>query len=138
MILLVPNHDRELRTLRDEQAWMAACAAMRHLDVMTSTDYGRPITDVMPMGGLLNVDAPAIRESPRSSPWATPSATPTPRSPTGSRSALAHAEALGRAAGDANDVDELAERYRADVMPEAASATRSPATPTSERPTLGG
>jgi hypothetical protein len=40
VILLVPNHDRELRTLRDERAWMAACGAMRHLDVMTSTEYG--------------------------------------------------------------------------------------------------
>ena len=29
---------------------------MHPLDVMTSDDYGVPITGVMPMGGLLNVD----------------------------------------------------------------------------------
>ena len=30
----------------------------RPLDVMTSAEYGRPITDVMPMGGLMNVTEP--------------------------------------------------------------------------------
>jgi hypothetical protein len=28
---------------------------------MTSSDYGRPITDVMPMGGLMNVDRTVVR-----------------------------------------------------------------------------
>jgi hypothetical protein len=45
-----------LRVLRHDQAWWAACAAITPLDVMTSPDYARPITDVMPMGGLMNVD----------------------------------------------------------------------------------
>ena len=35
---------------------MAACGAITPLDMMTSADYGRPITEVMPMGGLRNVD----------------------------------------------------------------------------------
>jgi 2-polyprenyl-6-methoxyphenol hydroxylase-like FAD-dependent oxidoreductase len=56
VILLAPAADRELRVLRHEQAWRAACAAITPLDVMTSPDYARPITDVMPMGGLMNVD----------------------------------------------------------------------------------
>ena len=52
VILLVPAADHELRVLRHEPAWQAACAAITPLDVMTSADYARPITDVMPMGGL--------------------------------------------------------------------------------------
>ena len=44
------------RVLRHEQAWRAACAAITPLDAMTSPDYARPITGVMPMGGLMNVD----------------------------------------------------------------------------------
>ena len=35
------------------------------LDVMTSADYGRPITGVMPMGGLLNVDCTGEQRSRR-------------------------------------------------------------------------
>src|SRR6478609_1823730 len=56
VILLVPSGDRELRVLRNEDAWQAACGSIRPLDVMASEDYGRPITDVLPMGGLMNVD----------------------------------------------------------------------------------
>src|SRR5919197_5315331 len=56
VILLAPAADRELRVLRHEEAWQAACSAITPLDVMTSEDYARPITDVMPMGGLMNVD----------------------------------------------------------------------------------
>ena len=56
VILLAPAADRELRILRFESAWRAACSAITPLGVMTSADYGRPITDVMPMGGLMNVD----------------------------------------------------------------------------------
>jgi hypothetical protein len=40
-----------------------ACAAIRPLDVMTSEDHGVPITDVLPMGGLMNVDRSATRAS---------------------------------------------------------------------------
>jgi 2-polyprenyl-6-methoxyphenol hydroxylase-like FAD-dependent oxidoreductase len=56
VILLAPAADRELRVLRHERAWRAACSAITPLDVMASEDYARPITDVMPMGGLMNVD----------------------------------------------------------------------------------
>jgi 2-polyprenyl-6-methoxyphenol hydroxylase-like FAD-dependent oxidoreductase len=119
VILLVPKHDRELRALRDERAWMAACAGMRHLDVMTSSEYGRPITDVMPMGGLLNLDC---MDDPRIAGLVAVGDAFCHTDPAfayGLSFALAHAEALGRAAGDTDDVDELAERYRAEVTPEA-------------------
>jgi hypothetical protein len=56
VILLAPAADHELRVLRHEQTWRAACSAITPLDVMTTADYARPITDVMPMGGLVNVD----------------------------------------------------------------------------------
>jgi hypothetical protein len=56
VILLAPAAEHALRVLRHEPAWRAACSAITPLDVMTSTDYARPITDVMPMGGLMNVD----------------------------------------------------------------------------------
>ena len=56
VILLAPAADHELRVLRHEPAWQAACSAITPLDVMTSPDYARPITDVMPMGGLMNVE----------------------------------------------------------------------------------
>jgi 2-polyprenyl-6-methoxyphenol hydroxylase-like FAD-dependent oxidoreductase len=63
IILLTPSADRDLRVLRHEEAWMAACRRIRPLDVSTSPEHGRPITDVLPMGGLMNVDrteAPAV------------------------------------------------------------------------------
>ena len=63
-ILLVPSADRALRALRHESAWRAVCSAITPLDVMTLSHYGQPITDVMPMGGLMNVDrtgAPGVR-----------------------------------------------------------------------------
>jgi 2-polyprenyl-6-methoxyphenol hydroxylase-like FAD-dependent oxidoreductase len=119
VILLVPNHDRELRTLRDERAWMTACAAMRHLDAMTSTDYGRPITAVMPMGGLLNVDCTGDPGIAALLAVGDAFCHTDPAFAYGLSFALAHAEALGRAARDTNDVDELTERYRAEVTPEA-------------------
>ena len=77
VILLAPAQDRELRALRHDHAWRAACASIRPLDVMTSADYGRPITDVMPMGGLMNVDRTGDPGSATSSPSGTPCATPT-------------------------------------------------------------
>jgi 2-polyprenyl-6-methoxyphenol hydroxylase-like FAD-dependent oxidoreductase len=119
VILLVPNHDRELRKLRDEGAWTAACAAMRHLDVMTSVDYGRPITDVMPMGGLLNVDYSGDSGLTRLLAVGDAFCHTDPAFAYGLSFALVHAEALGRAATDANDPDEVPARYREDVTPEA-------------------
>ena len=119
VILLAPSPDRELRALRHESAWMAACSAIRPLDAMTSPDYGRPITGVMPMGGLMNVDrtgdpgvaglvavGDALCHTDPAFAW-------------GLSFGLAHAEALARAAGDAPEVDAVVERYRADVTAEA-------------------
>jgi 2-polyprenyl-6-methoxyphenol hydroxylase-like FAD-dependent oxidoreductase len=56
VILLAPTADRALRVLRDQAAWEKACSVIHPLDTMTSPAYARPITDVMPMGGLMNVD----------------------------------------------------------------------------------
>jgi 2-polyprenyl-6-methoxyphenol hydroxylase-like FAD-dependent oxidoreductase len=120
VILLVPNHDRELRLLREERAWMAACASMRPLDVMTSNDYGVPITDVMPMGGLLNVDATGEGQGgSRLIAVGDALCHTDPAFAYGVSFALAHAEALARAAGDAGDSREVVERYRSAVIPEA-------------------
>jgi 2-polyprenyl-6-methoxyphenol hydroxylase-like FAD-dependent oxidoreductase len=119
VILLVPNHDRELRSLRDERAWTTACAAMRYLDVMTSDDYGRPITAVMPMGGLLNVDCTGDQGIASFVAVGDAFCHTDPAFAYGLSFALAHAEALGRAARETNDVDELGERYREEVTPEA-------------------
>jgi 2-polyprenyl-6-methoxyphenol hydroxylase-like FAD-dependent oxidoreductase len=119
VILLAPSPDRELRALRHESAWMAACSVMRPLDAMTSPDYGRPITGVMPMGGLMNVDrtgdpgvaglvavGDALCHTDPAFAW-------------GLSLGLAHAEALARAAAEAPDVDAVVQRYRTDVTPEA-------------------
>jgi flavin-dependent dehydrogenase len=119
VILLVPNRDRELRTLRDERAWMAACATMRHLDVMTSADYGRPITDVMPMGGLLNVDGTGDPGVAGLIAVGDAFCHTDPAFAYGLSFALAHADALRSAARETDNVDELAERYRTEVTSEA-------------------
>jgi hypothetical protein len=93
---------------------------MRPLDVMTSDDYGVPITDVMPMGGLLNVDCTG--EHPGVSRLVSVGDALCHTDPAfayGLSFALAHAAALGQAAVDAGDGDELVERYRSEVIPEA-------------------
>jgi 2-polyprenyl-6-methoxyphenol hydroxylase-like FAD-dependent oxidoreductase len=119
VILLTPTADHELRMLRHEQAWRAVCSAITPLDVMTSADYGRPITDVMPMGGLMNVDRtgdPGV-----SGIIATGDAFchTDPAFAYGLSFALAHAQALADAAAEAPDVDAIVERYRANAGPEA-------------------
>jgi hypothetical protein len=119
VILLVPTHDRELRVLRDERAWMAACAAMRPLDVMTSDEYARPITDVMPMGGLMNVDRTGEPGVAGLVAVGDAFCHTDPAFAYGLSFALAHADALGRAAGGASEVDELVSRNRVEVTSEA-------------------
>jgi 2-polyprenyl-6-methoxyphenol hydroxylase-like FAD-dependent oxidoreductase len=119
VILLAPGTDHDLRVLRHEQAWSAACAAITPLDVMTSADYARPITDVMPMGGLMNVDR---TDDPGVSGVVAAGDAFCHTDPAfayGLSFALAHAQALGQAAAEAPDVDAIAERYRADAGPEA-------------------
>jgi 2-polyprenyl-6-methoxyphenol hydroxylase-like FAD-dependent oxidoreductase len=118
VILLVPAADHELRVLRHERAWRAACSAIRPLDTMTSPDYGRPITDVMPMGGLMNVDrtgAPGV-----SGILAVGDAFchTDPAFAYGLSFALVHVQALARAASEAPDVDAVVERFRTDAGPE--------------------
>jgi 2-polyprenyl-6-methoxyphenol hydroxylase-like FAD-dependent oxidoreductase len=119
VILLVPAADHDLRVLRHEPAWMAACAQITPLDVMTSADYGRPITGVMPMGGLMNVDRTG---DPRVSSLVAVGdgfCHTDPAFAYGLSFGLAHAQALARATAEAPDADAVAERLRADAGPEA-------------------
>jgi 2-polyprenyl-6-methoxyphenol hydroxylase-like FAD-dependent oxidoreductase len=119
VILLAPAADHEMRVLRHEQPWQAACSAITPLDVMTSADRARPITDVMPMGGLMNVDRTG--EPGVSGVIAAGDAFchTDPAFAYGLSFALAHARALAHAAAEAPDVDAIVERYRADAGPEA-------------------
>jgi 2-polyprenyl-6-methoxyphenol hydroxylase-like FAD-dependent oxidoreductase len=119
VILLVPAADRELRVLRHEHAWRTACSAITPLDVMTSADYARPITDVMPMGGLMNVDRTGDPLVSGIVAAGDAFCHTDPAFAYGLSFALAHADAVGRAAAEAPDVDAIVERYRADAGPEA-------------------
>jgi flavin-dependent dehydrogenase len=119
VILLAPAADRALRVLRHEQAWQAACAAITPLDVMTSADYGRPITDVMPMGGLMNVDRTGDPLTSGIIAVGDAFCHTDPAFAYGVSFALAHARALSDAAAEAPDVDAVTERYRAQAGPEA-------------------
>ena len=116
VILLAPAVDRELRVLRHEPAWCAACSAITPLDAMTSSDYGRPLTGVMPMGGLMNVDRtgdPGV-----SGVLAVGDALchTDPAFAYGLSFALAHAQALARAAAEAPDVDAIAAAPHDDLV----------------------
>jgi 2-polyprenyl-6-methoxyphenol hydroxylase-like FAD-dependent oxidoreductase len=119
VILLAPAADHDLRVLRHERAWSAACAAIRPLDVMTSADYGRPITDVMPMGGLMNVDRTGDPGVSGVVAVGDAFCHTDPAFAYGLSFALAHAQALARAASEGPDVDAISDRYRADAGPEA-------------------
>ena len=117
VILLAPSADRELRVLRHDAAWRAACAAIRPLDVMTSEDYGLPITDVLPMGGLMNVARtgdPGVRGL-----IAVGDAFchTDPAYAYGLSFSLAHAQALARASDDGSQ--DIGERHRAAIGDEA-------------------
>jgi 2-polyprenyl-6-methoxyphenol hydroxylase-like FAD-dependent oxidoreductase len=119
VIVLVPAGDRELRVLRHEPAWRAACSTITPLDVMISTDYARPITDVMPMGGLMNVDRTGDPALAGIVAVGDAFCHTDPAFAYGLSFALAHARALADAAAEAPDVDAIVERYRADAGPEA-------------------
>jgi 2-polyprenyl-6-methoxyphenol hydroxylase-like FAD-dependent oxidoreductase len=119
VILLAPAADHELRALRHERAWRAACSAITPLDVMTSADYGRPITEVMPMGGLMNVDRTGDPGVSGVIAVGDAFCHTDPAFAYGLSFSLAHARALAQAAGEAPDVDAIAGRYRADAGPEA-------------------
>ena len=119
VILLAPAQDRELRALRHDHAWRAACASIRPLDVMTSADYGRPITDVMPMGGLMNVDRTGDPGVGNLVAVGDALCHTDPAYAYGLSFSLAHAAALAQAATDGAHPDEVVDRYRASVVAEA-------------------
>jgi 2-polyprenyl-6-methoxyphenol hydroxylase-like FAD-dependent oxidoreductase len=117
IILLAPAADRELRVLRDPRAWMAACAAIRPLDAMTAAGRAEPITGVMPMGGLMNVDRtgdPGVR---RVVAVGDALCHTDPAFAYGLSLSLVHAAALAEAAEAAPD--DVGERHQAAVAPEA-------------------
>ena len=105
VIVLAPTADHQLRVLRHEPAWMAACAAITPLDVMTSAEYGRPITDVMPMGGLMNVDRTGDPGVAGIVAVGDAFCHTDPAFAYGLSFSLAHAQTLARAAAEAPDVD---------------------------------
>jgi 2-polyprenyl-6-methoxyphenol hydroxylase-like FAD-dependent oxidoreductase len=119
VIVLAPSADHQLRVLRYEPAWMAACAAITPLDAMTSAEYGRPITDVMPMGGLMNVDRTGDPGVAGVVAVGDAFCHTDPSFAYGLSFSLAHAQTLARAAAEASDADAVVERYRADAGPEA-------------------
>src|SRR5215211_7656217 len=119
VILLAPAADRALRVLRHEEAWRTACSAITPLDVMTSADYAQPITDVMPMGGLMNVDRTGDPLVSGIAAACDDFCNTDPAFAYGLSFALAHAQALAHAAAEAPDVDAIVERYRAAAGPEA-------------------
>jgi hypothetical protein len=119
VIVLVPAADHELRVLRHEPAWRAACCAITPLDVMTSADYARPITDVMPMGGLMNVDRTGDPMTSGIAAVGDAFCHTDPAFAYGLSFALLHAHVLARAAAEAPDIDAIVERYRVDAGPEA-------------------
>jgi len=119
VIVLTPAADRQLRVLRHARAWMEACAAIAPLDLMTSPAYGEPITDVMPMGGLMNVDRTGDPGMLGIVAAGDAFCHTDPAFAYGLSFALAHARALADAADEAPDVDAVVERYRAAAGPEA-------------------
>jgi 2-polyprenyl-6-methoxyphenol hydroxylase-like FAD-dependent oxidoreductase len=119
VILLAPAADHDLRVLRDDAVWRAVCAQITPLDVMTSAEYGRPITGVMPMGGLMNVDRTGEPGVARIVATGDGFCHTDPAFAYGLSFSLAHAHALARATAEAPDADAIVERFRADAGPEA-------------------
>ncbi|MEA2348578.1 MAG: hypothetical protein QOG62_2365 [Thermoleophilaceae bacterium] len=119
VILLAPAADHDLRVLRHERAWETACSSITPLDQMTSAEYGRPITGVMPMGGLMNVDRTGDPGVGGIVAVGDGFCHTDPAFAYGLSFSLAHAFALADAAAEAPDVDAVSERYRASAGPEA-------------------
>jgi 2-polyprenyl-6-methoxyphenol hydroxylase-like FAD-dependent oxidoreductase len=120
VILLVPSYDRGLRVLRQEAAWMAACGAIKPLDVMTAPAVARPLTAILPMGGLSNVLRTGDPGTRGILAVGDALCHTNPSYAFGLSFALVHAQALQRAAAATADPDELTAAYTADVTPEAA------------------
>jgi 2-polyprenyl-6-methoxyphenol hydroxylase-like FAD-dependent oxidoreductase len=119
VILATPTADHELRVLRHEPVWRKACAAIAPLDVMTSPGYARPITGVMPMGGLMNIDRTGDPDVSGIVAVGDAFCHTDPALAYGLSFALAQAHALGRATAEAPDVDAITNRYRTETAPEA-------------------
>jgi hypothetical protein len=86
---------------------------------MTSDGYARPITDVMPMGGLMNVDRTGDSGVARLVAVGDAFCHTDPAFAYGLSFSLVHAHALAEAAAEAPDAAAIAERFRADAGPEA-------------------
>jgi 2-polyprenyl-6-methoxyphenol hydroxylase-like FAD-dependent oxidoreductase len=119
VILLAPSADHELRILRHELAWEAACASITPLDAMTVPEHARPITGVMPMGGLMNVDRTGDPQVRGIVAVGDAFCHTDPAFAWGLSFALAHARALGEATAEAPDVDALTDNYQENAGPEA-------------------
>jgi 2-polyprenyl-6-methoxyphenol hydroxylase-like FAD-dependent oxidoreductase len=119
VIVLAPAADRALRVLRDEATWMRACSAIHPLDTMTSPEYGSPITDVMPMGGLMNVDRTGQPGVDGLVAVGDALCHTDPAFAYGLSFSLVHAAALADAARAAPDASAIAELYRDRVSDEA-------------------
>ncbi len=119
VILLVPATDHDLRVLRHEEAWMTACSMISPLNHMTSADHASPITEVMPMGGLMNVDRTGDPIVAGIVATGDAFCHTDPAFAYGLSFALAHAQSLAQATAEAPDVDAIVERYRKDAGPEA-------------------
>jgi 2-polyprenyl-6-methoxyphenol hydroxylase-like FAD-dependent oxidoreductase len=117
VIVLAPAADRALRVLRNESAWMNACSVIRPLDAMTDPAYGRPITDVLPMGGLMNVDRTGDPGTCRLLAVGDAFCHTDPAFAYGLSFALVQAQALAEAAGQ-DHPDDVAELYRSLVRDE--------------------
>lgn len=117
IILLAPAADHDLRALRHEAAWDSACAAIRPLDVMTAPEHAHPVTGVMPMGGLMNVDRTGDPGVAGLVAVGDALCHTDPAFAYGLSFSLLHAAALARAAG--GEVAGIGDRYRAAVAPEA-------------------
>jgi hypothetical protein len=85
---------------------------------MTSPEYGRPITPVMPMGGLMNVDRTGDPGVSRLAAVGDAFCHTDPAFAYGLSFALIHAQALARAATEAPDAEAVAARFRAEAGPE--------------------
>jgi 2-polyprenyl-6-methoxyphenol hydroxylase-like FAD-dependent oxidoreductase len=119
VILLAPGADRDLRALRHDRAWSTASSRITPLDLMISPDYGRPITEVMPMGGLMNVDRTGDSGCVGIVAVGDAFCHTDPAFAWGLSFSLAHAKALADAADEAPDAEGVIERYGAAAGPEA-------------------
>lgn len=61
-VLMIPPWDRELRALRSEQGYMAAALSMPALVPWVHPDQSEPITPVLPMGSLQNLNRSLIAD----------------------------------------------------------------------------